>query len=306
LLLLSENNEILMKKNLMFYLIGIALLLAPCTSRAQLEDAPSGSSSKPKPPAPKAEPVAPGKQAPPVAKPRPTTPPAPKPKRPATAPLVEPEMVAVQGGSFKMGNADGLKNEKDVHDVTVGSFQMSKKEVTQKLWLAVMGNYPSEHDACDDCPVERVSWNDVQTFIAKLNEKTKKQYRLPTEAEWEYAARGGSNHSDTKYSGSNSADEVGWTKENGGGTTHPCAQKKPNALGIYDMTGNVWEWCSDFYDGSYYKSSPPTDPKGPVSGSYKVFRGGGFDQDATTAGCTYRNASAPDVPMAHVGFRLCR
>ncbi|MEK7263456.1 MAG: formylglycine-generating enzyme family protein, partial [Bacteroidota bacterium] len=196
------------------------------------------------------------------------------------------EMVYVEGGSFEMGSNDGDSNEKPVHRVTVDDFYIGKYVVTQKEWEAVMGNNPSNFQG-DNLPVEQVSWDDVQEFLQKLSTKTGKNYRLPTEAEWEYAARGGHKSSGNTYSGSNRIDNVAWYDGNSNSQTHTVGTKQPNELGIYDMTGNVWEWCSDWY-GSY-SSNAQTNPQGSSSGSDRVLRGGSFTDDGGSCRVAYRS-----------------
>ena len=175
-----------------------------------------------------------------------------------------PQMVLVKGGTFQMGSNE-RDDEKPIHAVTVGDFYIGKYEVTQKEWEAVMGSNPSRFKGANR-PVELVSWNSIQEFLQKLNSKAGKHYRLPTEAEWEYAAKGGNQGQNYECSGSNSIDEVAWYNGNSSRQTHEVGQKQPNELGIYDMSGNVWEWCSDWYDANYYSSSPSKNPQGPSSG----------------------------------------
>ena len=189
------------------------------------------------------------------------------------------EMVEVRGGTFRMGatseqGSDVDGNEKPVHSVTLSGYYIGKTEVTQALWKAVMGSNPSYFKG-DNLPVGYVSWNDCQEFIRKLNSLTGQHFRLPTEAEWEFACRGGNNSRGYKYSGSNYIDNVAWYDGNSGKKTHPVATKSANELGIYDMSGNVFEWCADRYGD--YSSGAQTNPKGPYDGSYRVFRGGGWD-----------------------------
>jgi formylglycine-generating enzyme required for sulfatase activity len=173
--------------------------------------------------------------------------------------------------------------------------------VTQALWEAVMGNNPSKFKGMDK-PVEQVSWNDCQEFIRKLNAATGLQFRLPTEAEWEYAARGGNKSQGYKYSGSNNIDDVAWYDSNSSLTTHDVKTKQANELGIYDMSGNVWEWCQDWY-GSY-SSSAQTDPVGPSSGSYRVNRGGGTAGYAWYCRVSYRSDDPPSDRYSNLGLRL--
>ena len=220
--------------------------------------------------------------------------------------LPEIEMVWVSGGTFTMGatseqGSDAYNWEKPAHSVTLSGYYIGKYEVTQAQWKAVMGNNPSSFKG-DNLPVERVSWNEVQEFIKKLNQMTGKSYRLPTEAEWEYAARGGNNSRGYKYSGSNNIGSVAWYNENSGSTTHPVGSKSPNELGIYDMSGNVFEWCQDWYGD--YSSSSQRNPKGPASGLGRVYRGGGWSSFAGDCRVSGRNGSSPDNGSSGLGFRL--
>ncbi len=216
------------------------------------------------------------------------------------------EMIPVEGGTFTMGataeqGSDAYDDEKPAHKVNLSSYAIGKYEVTQALWKAVMGNNPSGFKG-DNNPVEQVSWNDCQTFISKLNAITGKNFRLPTEAEWEFAARGGKKSNGYKYSGSNDLDEVAWHDSNSGSKTHPVGTKKPNELGIYDMSGNVWEWCGDWF-GNYISSSQ-TNPTGPTSGSYRVRRGGSWGNFAGNCRVSYRDGSIPGGGGSYIGLRL--
>ena len=216
------------------------------------------------------------------------------------------EMVKVEGGTFMMGATSEMKNpnsnEKPVHQVTLtNDYYMGKYEVTQALWQAVMGSNPSEYKG-DNLPVETVSWNDCQKFISKLNSLTGRMFRLPTEAEWEYAARGGKESRGYQYSGSSNISDVAWYDENSGSKTHPVGTKQANELGIYDMTGNVWEWCSDWY--SSYSSSSQTNPTGSDSGSSRVLRGGCRNGLARTCRLSYRIDFTPGYRSYNLGLRL--
>jgi len=214
-------------------------------------------------------------------------------------------MVYVEGGTFNMGSNDGDSDEKPIHSVTVNSFYISKYEVTQKEWVEVMRNNPSNLKG-DNLPVERVSWNNVQEFITKLNQKTGKKYRLPTEAEWEYAARGGNKSKGYKYAGSNNINEVAWYWGYNGNIIHQVGTKQPNELGIYDMTGNVYEWCQDWYDENYYKNSPSYNPKGPSSGWLRVLRGGSYAYDDNHNRLSNRYNAYPNDTYNGNGFRLAQ
>ncbi len=222
------------------------------------------------------------------------------------------EMVYVKGGCYQMGDTfgDGNSDEKPVHEVCPDDFYIGKYEVTQGQWKAIMGNNPSYFKDCgDNCPVEQVSWNDAQEFIRKLNQRTKNnpqapfgkgEFRLPTEAEWEYAARSGGKSE--KYSGGNDIDSVAWYNSNSGSKTHPVGQKKPNGLGLYDMSGNVWEWVNDWY-GSY-SSGSQNNPKGLSSGPGRVARGGSWLYSARFVRASSRNFFTPDFRGYFLGFRL--
>ena len=216
------------------------------------------------------------------------------------------DMVKVEAGTFMMGATSEMKDpyddEKPVHQVTLtNDYYMGKYEVTQALWQAVMGSNPSNFKG-DNLPVEEVSWNDCQEFISKLNSLTGRKFRLPTEAEWEYAARGGKKSRSYQYSGSSNISDVAWYDGNSVNKTHPVGTKQANELGIYDMTGNVWEWCSDWY-GSY-SSSSQTNPMGSDSGAKRVRRGGSWCHIARICRSSYRSGDAPDCRGLYLGLRL--
>ena len=192
-------------------------------------------------------------------------------------------------------------NEKPVHQVALSPFSMSVTEVTQELWLAVMGTNPSRFSSNLNRPVENVSWNDCQTFISRLNAKTGKQFRLPTEAEWECAARGGQSGG-SKYAGSDNINTVAWYADNSGDETHNVATKSPNSLGIYDMSGNVAEWCQDWYGN--YSSSSQTNPKGPSNGANRVYRGGSWLFNAGLCRVSIRFNFTPSYSCNDLGLRL--
>jgi len=218
-------------------------------------------------------------------------------------------MVFVKGGCFDMGDIfdTGESDEKPVHTVCVGDFYLGKTEVTQKQWIDITGHNPSKFQ-CEDCPVERVSWNDIQGFIKKLNEKTGINYRLPTEAEWEYAARSGGGKE--QWAGANNVEKIGeyaWYGLNAEGSTHAVEGKLPNAIGLYDMMGNVWEWCSDWYDRHYYETHPSKDPQGHSEGPSRVLRGGGWRSKDKGLRTTNRNDFDPtSKKFSDIGFRLTR
>ena len=212
------------------------------------------------------------------------------------------EMVFVEGGTFLMGSSTREPEEKPVHSVTLSSYNIGKYEVTQYQWKTIMGSNPSHFTNCDNCPVETVSWNEVQEFIERLNAESGKNYRLPTEAEWEFAARGGSNSKGYKYSGANDISIISWCAENSGNRTHEVGTKLPNELGIYDMTGNVWEWCSDWY--SSYSAHKETNPKGPYLAKNRVIRGESYYDYENTGSTTFRAQIMPDFHINGLGFRL--
>lgn len=230
--------------------------------------------------------------------------------RPPMQPQNDPyHMVEVAGGTFTMGctteqGGECYDGEKPSHQVILSPFSISKYEVTQAQWRKVMGSDPPNLNfkGCDECPVERVNWEEVQEFLRKLNTQTGKNYRLPTEAEWEYAARGGNLSRSYKYAGSNSLDEVAWYDANSGSKTHPVGQKNPNELGLYDMSGNVYEWCQDWKGD--YSSSTQMNPTGAGSGSRRVFRGGGWEDGARGCRVSDRDSYSPTLRYAGLGFRL--
>ena len=218
-------------------------------------------------------------------------------------------MLTVPAGTFTMGcdkkrDGDCNDTEKPAHEVTLSGFAISKYELTQRQWEAIMGSNPSGFKDCPDCPVEQVSWNDVQEFLQKLNQLSGRQYRLPTEAEWEYAARGGAKGKDYTYSGGNKLLDVAWYEDNSQNKPHTVGSKIANEQGLYDMSGNVWEWCADFYGD--YTTEAQTDPRGPDKGAYRVIRGGGWFNRAGLCRAACRNYYSPPARGDNIGFRLAR
>ncbi len=220
------------------------------------------------------------------------------------------EMIAIPGGSFLMGSED-YENTKPVHPVKLSPFHIGKFQVTQQQWQAVRGKNPS-HFKGNNLPVENISWNDATRFCLKLSEKTGKEYRLPTEAEWEYACLAGSTG---KYCFSNDQSRLrdyAWFDENSGDKTHPVGEKLPNDWGLHDMHGNVWEWCQDWYGQNYYTELSTQDdlvnPRGPQSGSYRVLRGGSWIDLQDVARAVYRYNNDPANRVSSFGFRVvcCR
>jgi hypothetical protein len=221
-----------------------------------------------------------------------------------------PDMVLVRGGTFRMGSARRDKNagnnEKPAHNVTLSDFYIGRTEVTQALWRKVMGTEPSNLSSlnCDQCPIENVNWRDIQLFLQKLNTlDPNKNYRLPSEAEWEFAARGGQYmDQDFIFAGSNNIDEVSWYFGNAKGRTHPVSQKKANNLGLYDMSGNVYELCSDWY--ADYTDNDENNPSGPKSGTRYVIRGGAWSGYAQYSRVANRYYTSPSNRNQNQGFRL--
>ena len=212
------------------------------------------------------------------------------------------KMIFVRGGTFAVGSTSGESDEKPVHNVTLDSYYIGETEITQAQWRAVMGSNPSYFTG-DNRPVECVSWDDAQAFCEKLSELTGKKYVLPTEAQWEYAARGGNKSKGYTYSGSNTIGDVAVYYYNYSGSGHSNVKsKKPNELGIYDMSGNVSEWCSDWY-GSY-GSSAQTNPQGPSSGSHRVLRGGSWGGHSGYCRVADRFSINPSNRYIYYGFRV--
>ncbi|MEA1947516.1 MAG: formylglycine-generating enzyme family protein [Thermodesulfobacteriota bacterium] len=219
------------------------------------------------------------------------------------------ELVLIPAGSFRMGGDKKLEQAEDHetprHIVKISkTFYMGKYEVTQSQWSEIMNNNPSEFK--DDIrPVERVSWNDVQEFIHKLNNKEEtNKYRLPTEAEWEYAARADTESAYCFSSDIKVLSQYAWYRINSAGKTHPIGQLKPNAWGLYDVHGNVHEWCQDWFDRNYYSQSPSNSPLGPSSGLAKVSRGGDWGNEDWYCRSASRSLSSPDRRSNRLGFRL--
>jgi formylglycine-generating enzyme required for sulfatase activity len=225
------------------------------------------------------------------------------------------KMIKVEGGTFEMGYKEGRDGEneymdhaKPSHAVTLTDYYIGETEVTQALWTAVMGNNPSDFKDCDECPVETVSWQDiVNDFLPKLNQLTGKKYTLPTEAQWEYAARGGKYSKEYLYAGSSNIGDVAWYAENSQDRTHPVKTRSPNELGLYDMSGNVFEWCQDGYDEAFYGSADATrtNPFQSTKVSYRVLCGGSWLNSSTDCRVANRNGrSNPGFRNYFNGFRL--
>ena len=213
------------------------------------------------------------------------------------------EMVFVRGGNFTMGGNDGSHTGRGLdecpHQVEVGDFSIGKYEVTQADWIDLMGTNPSHFKDCRDCPVEQVSWEDAMTFIQKANRRYKENFRLPIEAEWEFAARGGMESQGYRYAGSNHANEVSWWGSNSKERSHPVGSLKPNELGIYDMSGNIREWCADL------KQPYPCDTAGNKFDA-RVLRGGTWSLDSSNLRVRDRNGRGQQLRLPALGFRLAK
>ena len=243
-----------------------------------------------------------------------------QPQKPAATPVrtarwaadqLRKNMVRLEGGEFVMGvpvenEADSREDNQPAHEVSLSPFFIGKYEVTVEEWKAIMGNDPSDDasgkNTSSTCPVDNVDWNDCQLFIAKLKELTGLPFRLPTEAEWEFAARGGGYN--TSFAGGDDIEDYGWWRTNSGRVKHPVGTKRPNGYGIYDMSGNVSEWCSDFYHEEFYAHSPSKNPVGPSEGSRHVVRGGSFFNQKDACEVTYRSYTVPEDKNKFLGLRL--
>lgn len=225
-----------------------------------------------------------------------------------------PELVPVPGGSFMMGDNHfvGNSDEHPTHTITVDDFEIGKTEVTVLQWKYYCEQVKKELPEApawgwvDDHPIVNITWGEANAYCAWLSKDQGKEYRLPTEAEWEYAAKGGKNGKQYKYSGAQWPDTVAWYSSNSKNTTHPVATKKPNELGIYDMTGNALEWCSDYYNNSYFTKAPQHNPKGPEAGTSRVVKGGAYSYNASICRTAFRNGFNPGLLRVQLGFRVVR
>jgi formylglycine-generating enzyme required for sulfatase activity len=216
------------------------------------------------------------------------------------------KMIFVKGGSFNMGSNIDRDEEKPIHHVSISDFYICKIEVTQQDWKMIMGKNPSYYSDCERCPVENINLDDINAFILRLNQIAEKKYRLPTEAEWEYAALGGIYSKGYLYAGSNNISAVCWYRDNSGDRPHEVATKDPNELGIYDMCGNIGEYCQDWYSDESYSKSEAINPKGPISGINKVVRGGNWITPPYPSRIKARSATNPKQRNLNDGFRLVR
>ena len=213
-------------------------------------------------------------------------------------------MIKVEGGTFAMGREDGYASERPVHQVTLNEYYIGQTEVTQALWIAVMGKKANtaNNRVGGNFPIERVLPASIDEFMQKLSALTGRKFRLPTEAEWEYAARGGRHSRGYRYSGSDNVADVAWNVFSSGGSTHEVAQLQPNELGLYDMSGNVFEWCSDWY--GRYPTQAQHNPQGPSDGGYRCLRGGCWLGENNSCRTTYRSYDATGSMLLNNGFRL--
>ena len=279
--------------------LSIVPLILVFVCALQTGDAQGASPQDAKPSTPATAPAA-DKVKPAAAKPAP-----PAPKIDTTTGM---ELVLVKGGCYRMGDTfgDGKPDEKPVHDVCVSDFYLGKFEVTQGQWEKVMGSNPSSNKECGaDCPVNAVSWDDAQEFIKKLNAKSGKKFRLPTEAEWEYAARSGGK--EMKWAGTGDEAVLGdfaWYEKNGDGMTRKAGSGKANGLGLFDMSGNVSEWCLDWYGETYYANSPKDNPPGASDGNKRILRGGSMIYDAGVLRTSNRLADSPAERDSNYGLRI--
>lgn len=223
---------------------------------------------------------------------------------------IEDKMVKVDGGNFTMGcvivqDTECYAQEKPRHIVTLNTYYIDKFDITQKEWKAVMGTSPAAK-YCADCPVVNVTWFEAQEFINKLNQMSNKNYRLPTEAEWEYAAKGGNKSHGYKYAGGNEARTVAWYDSTISKTVHPVGQMAPNELGLFDMSGDVWQWCSDWFNDKYYSTSPSSNPTGPARGTTRCVRGGSWWGPMRDCRVANRDQFPPESKDDDVGFRIVR
>jgi formylglycine-generating enzyme required for sulfatase activity len=220
-----------------------------------------------------------------------------------TEPTTGMQFLPVPGGCFQMGDNNGDADEKPAHQVCLDDYYIGKYEVTQGQWLKLMGSSPSFFSSCgENCPVESVNWNETQAFISKLNSLNGRTYRLLTEAEWEYACRSGGKNE--RYCGGDDVNAIAWLDKNSQSQPHPVGAKQPNALGIYDMSGNIWEWVSDFYLKNYYSNAPQNNPEGPATGPKRVMRGGSWYNDLRNVRARIRSGDEPDHRSINLGFRV--
>ncbi len=219
---------------------------------------------------------------------------------------IQMNMVWVTGGTFIMGDNMGELDEKPAREVVINGFAMSKYPVTQRQWEVIMGFNNSDYKACTECPIDNVSWKDAQEFIRRLNLMSGKHYTLPTEAEWEFAAKGGGGNKSYIFSGSDNIEVVAWHAGNSERRPHVVGEKAPNQLGLYDMTGNMWEWCQDKYGRFYYEENIKYSPEGPKDGVGRVRRGGSWFTSAKNCRNSSRSHVNEDYKDNSVTIRLAQ